>query len=263
MYQFAGHLDMFFNEMEPEQKIATFAELGYNAVEFWCWWQYQIPEIAIALKRNNVTLAAVCTKFIPLTTPETRQDYLNGLLETIDVCDKLSCSTIISQIGNKLSGVSREQQKLSIINGLKAAVPILEASGKTLVIEPLNTLVDHKDYFLSHSKEAAEIIESVDSDSVKMLFDVYHQQVTEGNLINNINRFKHLIGYYHIADNPGRKQPGTGEINYRNVLLTIADTGYQEYIGLECFQSGDSYTVAKDILELYYSLAVNFSDTNT
>lgn len=244
-------MDMFFSGMNPAEKVAKFAELGYKAVELWCWWEYDIAELAAALRKNDVELAAICTKFVSLVTPETREEYIDGLREAVDACGKLSCPTIISQVGDELTGVSREDQRRSLIDGLKAVVPILEAAGKTLVVEPLNILVDHKGYFLARSDEAAEILNAVGSDNVKMLFDVYHQQITEGNLINNINKHKHLIGHFHIADNPGRKQPGTGEINYRNVFKALQESGCDKFIGLEFSPSDDSAIVLENFANEY------------
>jgi len=104
----------------------------------------------------------------------------------------------------------------------------------TLVLEPLNILVNHMGYYLTTTEESAEIIREVGSDYVKILYDVYHQQITEGNIINNIKNNIDLIGHIHIGDVPGRKQPGTGEINYKNVFKAIKETGYEGYVVFEC-----------------------------
>jgi hydroxypyruvate isomerase len=101
------------------------------------------------------------------------------------------------------------------------------------VLEPLNTLKDHRGYFLASSYEAFEIIEEVGSPAVKVLYDIYHQQITEGNLIPTITENIGLIGHFHVADVPGRHQPGTGEINYKNVFAAIDGSGYNRYVGLE------------------------------
>jgi hydroxypyruvate isomerase len=196
-------------------------------------------------------MAAVCAKFIPLTDPSQREAYLAGLEETVAACEELSCSTIISQVGNEIAGVPRESQKQSIIDGLKAAAAKLAGTGITLVIEPLNLLVDHAGYFLARSDEAAEIIEAVDSPHIRMLFDIYHQQITEGNLINNIKKHFKLIGHFHIADNPGRKEPGTGEINYANVIDAINELGFEGHAGTEFFPSTDSEKVLEKFAKTY------------
>ena len=238
--KFSGHLDMLLGDMSPTDKIVQFSELGYPAVELWCWWEekYDIDALADSLELHNIEMAAICTKFVSLTEPAQREQYLAGLVETIDACKRLSCRTIISQVG---------------IDGLKAAAQILDGTGISLVIEPLNLLVDHAGYFLARSDEAAEIVEAVGASSVKMLFDIYHQQITEGNLINNIRKYSSLIGHFHIADNPGRQQPGTGEINYSNVLKAIENLGYNGFLGLEFFPKGNSRIVIENFRNTFMS----------
>lgn len=103
-----------------------------------------------------------------------------------------------------------------------------------LELEPLNGLVDHQGHFLQRSDESVDVIDQVGSPNVKLVFDVYHQQITEGNVIRNAVGYKDRINHYHIADNPGRKQPGTGELNYANILRSIKDSGFAGFVGLEC-----------------------------
>lgn len=249
--KFSGHLDTLLGDASPAEKVAIFAELGFTGVELWCWWNYDLAVLADSLKQHKLEIAAICTKFVPLTDQEQRSKYMSGLAETIEACKALSCKTIISQVGNDLTGVSRDAQKQSIIDGLKEAAQILNGTGITLVIEPLNLLIDHAGYFLSRSDEAAEIIDAVDAPSIKMLFDIYHQQITEGNLINNIEKYISRIGHFHLADNPGRHQPGTGEINYRNVLKALENLEYRAYIGTEFFPEGDSLTALKKFTETF------------
>jgi hydroxypyruvate isomerase len=114
--------------------------------------------------------------------------------------------------------VSREAQTQSLIEGLRACVPILEKEGVTLLIEPLNTRVNHQGYFLASSEEAFHIINQVGSPYVKILFDIYHQQITEGNVIANIRENIGLIGHFHAAGNPGRHELDNGELNYEQIF---------------------------------------------
>ena len=107
------------------------------------------------------------------------------------------------------------------------------------MVEPLNILVNHRGYFLSQSKEAFQIIDEVGSSNVKILFDIYHQQISEGNLIANITANIDKIGHFHVADNPGRHEPGTGEINYTNVFAAIRKTGFDGFVGMEMWPVGD------------------------
>ena len=139
---------------------------------------------------------------------------------------------MITQVGDDL-GNSRYAQKRNLIAGLKASVPLLENADMLLVFEPLNTLVDHPGYYLTSSEEAFEIVEAVGSPRVKVLFDIYHQQIMEGNLIQRIRENIDKIGHFHAAGNPGRNEPYYGEINYPELFRAIDETGYQGYVGFE------------------------------
>ena len=131
------------------------------------------------------------------------------------------------------AGYSREQQTQAVIAALKAGARIVEPEGITIILEPLNILVDHPRQLVVHSAHAAEILKAVGSPNVKMLFDIYHQQISEGNLTGNIRKYRDLIGYFQLADHPGRHEPTTGEISYPYVLRTIHDIGYRDPIGME------------------------------
>ena len=103
-----------------------------------------------------------------------------------------------------------------------------------IVLEPLNILVNHMGYYLVTTEQAVRMIKAVDSPNCKILFDIYHQQISEGNVIRNATENIDLIGHFHIGDNPGRQEPGTGEINYDNVFRAIRDAGYDRYLAFEC-----------------------------
>ena len=124
---------------------------------------------------------------------------------------------------------------------------IVEPEGITIILEPLNILVDHPRQLVVHSEHAARILKAVGSPNVKMLFDIYHQQISEGNLTGNIRKYHDLIGYYQLADHPGRHEPTTGEINYAFVLRTIHDTGYRGAIGMEMSPKSDPMAAFKAI----------------
>jgi hydroxypyruvate isomerase len=133
---------------------------------------------------------------------------------------------------------------------LKHVAPLFEKSGITLVLEPLNILCDHMGYYLASSYEAFEICNVVGSKNIKVLYDIYHQQITEGNLIPTIRKYFDLIGHFHVADVPGRNEPGTGEINYRNVFRAIEDLGYDKYVGLEYSPTIDTAETLKIVFGL-------------
>ena len=139
---------------------------------------------------------------------------------------------MITQVGAD-TGAPREDQHASIVAGLKAAAPILESAGITLMIEPLNTYVNHPGYYLWSSSEAFDIVREVDSPSVKVIFDIYHQQVMEGNIIPNILGNLDLIAHLHGAGHPGRHEMQNGESNYSVIIDAVDKAGYRGALGLE------------------------------
>lgn len=122
---------------------------------------------------------------------------------------------------------------MMLVEGLKCAAHIVAKTKPTLVLEPLNVLVDHAGYFVVRSDHRAEIVRAVGSPQVRMLFDMYHRQISEGNLIHNLRKHWDSIGYFQVGDVPGRKEPGTGEGNWRNVFKAIYDKGCTGILGME------------------------------
>lgn len=226
-------IDAVFENLPVAEACAKVKASGISAIEFWAWWEKDLDELEAAVKASGLTIAACCTKFISLTDPALRADYIEGLRESIVAAKRLGCEILISQVGDFRVGVSADEQHQSLVDGLKEAAPLLEEAGVTLVIEPLNELVDHAGYFLVRSEEAFDIIDEVGSDRVRVVFDIYHQQISEGNLISNIAANIDKIAHFHAAGNPGRHELQIGEINYPQVFGAIESSGYDGYIGLE------------------------------
>jgi hydroxypyruvate isomerase len=242
MLNFSPCLEIFFNDLPFAERIRKTAEIGYEYYEFWSWWDKDINTLSEITKELGIKCAGFCTKFISLVDPGKRNAYLDGLGETIEVSKKLGSGIIISQVGDELMGTNREIQLVSLIDGLRKAAKMLRDTDLVLAIEPLNTLYDHPGYFLSKSSEAYAIAKSVDSENIKILFDIYHQQITEGNLINNIRDYFSEIAHFHVADHPGRHEPGTGEINYSNIFKTLRELDYSGCVGIELWPLNKDHT---------------------
>lgn len=142
-------------------------------------------------------------------------------------------------------------QTANVIDMLRRCVDVIEPSGLVMVLEPLNWFANHGGTFLQRSDQAYAICRAVDSPSCKILFDLYHQQITEGNLIPNIDACWDEIAYFQSGDNPGRKEPSTGEINYRNVFAHIHSKGYTGVIGMEHGNSEKGIEGETKVIEAY------------
>lgn len=224
--------------------------LGFEAYEFWGWQGENLDAIAEAQRRTGISLVGICTTKFVLNDPAQREDYILGIRESIEAAKSLNCRRLITQVGQAIDGVPRTVQYDSIVEGLKACAPILEDAGMELVVEPLNTIYDHKGYYLDRSDEAFRMIREVGSSNVKVLFDVYHQQITEGNLIENMRNNVGLIGHIHIAGVPGRHEILSGsEVHYPAILAALKEAGYQGAVGLEYFPLNDPEEGLKEILQ--------------
>ncbi|MDR6554911.1 TIM barrel protein [Paenibacillus qinlingensis] len=228
-------MDALYRGRDFKESVNELKEIGYDTIEFWSWWQKDVDVVAEAVAEAGVSISTFCTKFTSLVDPAQRNAYLEGLIESIAVAKRLNCTQLITQVGQELEGVPREAQAQSLIEGLRACVPILEKEGITLLVEPLNTRVNHQGYFLASSEEAFYIIKQVGSPFVKILFDIYHQQITEGNVIANIRENIAWIGHFHAAGNPGRHELDNGELNYEQIFKAIDETGFEGHMGLEYF----------------------------
>jgi hydroxypyruvate isomerase len=152
-------------------------------------------------------------------------------------------------------GASRDRQRQSIVEGLKLAHDIVAPRGLTMILEPLNTLVNHQGYYLNHTAEAFQIIREVDSPFLKILFDIYHVQIMDGNLIETIRNNIAAIGHFHVGDVPGRHEPGTGEINYGNVFKAIQKTGFSGFVAMEYNPSKGPMETLREVRALYKASA--------
>jgi hydroxypyruvate isomerase len=232
-------IDAVFGNLSFEQACQETVKANISTIEFWSWWDKDLTDLQTAVNRYDLSISCCCTRFISLVDSNQRAAYLQGLSDSIIVAKRLNIDTLISQVGDFINGVPREKQKQSLIDGLSAAVPLLESSGITLVVEPLNELVDHQGYYLVKSAEAFDIIKQISSPNIKVLFDIYHQQISEGNVINNILSNIEHIGHFHAAGNPGRNELQYGEINYSQVFSAIKQSEFKGYVGLEYWPKTD------------------------
>lgn len=259
MVKFSPCIEMFWPELEFPTRIAKAAAAGFPAYEFWAWWNKDLDAIERAAKGAGIELAACCVKTaflekIPsILSPEGVAAFVGAVKDCVGLKKRLGCKRFIVTPGNALAGVPRADQHKACVQALKAAAPVAEDAGVTLVLEPLNVLVDHAGYYLSSSAEGFDMLEEVGSPAVKLLFDIYHQQITEGNLTPTLCAHIAKIGHFHVANHPGRHEPAVGEINYGYLFRQIAELTYEGYVGLEFVPSNPAKTDA--ILQAVQALA--------
>ena len=179
-----------------------------------------------------------------------REEFLNEIRESVEVAKRINARWMTVVPGYKDLRLDLSYQTVNVIDSLKYACEILEPHGLIMVLEPLNFL-NHPGLFLTESPQAYEICKSVGSSSCKILFDIYHQQIQEGNLLPNIDKCWKEIAYFQIGDNPGRKEPTTGEINYKNIFKYIHNRGFDGILGMEHGNSKKGKDGEKAVIEAY------------
>jgi hydroxypyruvate isomerase len=245
-------IDALFTDLPFEQRPAKVKETGVKAFEFWGWRGRDMEGLAKIREELGLEVAGfACDTGGPLVAPGSAKKFIPALKETLAAAKKLGCREIIAATGQELTDVPRSQQHGNCVEAFRAAAPLCEDAGVTLSIETLNVLVDHKGYYLSTSEEGFRMVDEVGSPRVKLLFDIYHQQITEGNLIANITANIAKIAHFHVADVPGRHQPGTGEINYLNVFRGIAAAGFSGFLGLEMWPTIDHTIAVRESIAIF------------
>lgn len=234
-------IEMLFADLPFTDRILAAHDAGCEAVEFWGWRTKDLDAIAATIEETGLSLAAFTTDCGgDLCDPEATREWVEDAAESIETAEKLNARGLIVTTGDELMDIPRDQQHAAIVEGLESVTAYARKKNINLYLEPLNILVDHAGYYLSTSEEGFEVVEEVDSPNLRLLYDIYHQQITEGHLIPTITKNIDKIGHFHVADVPGRHEPGTGEINYENVFSAIAETEYDGFVGMEFRPTGSS-----------------------
>jgi hydroxypyruvate isomerase len=241
---------MLFTEVPFEDRFRLTRESGFEYVEFWSWKDKDIQKIKELCEMYGLKIASFSgDQAFSMVDENQKHDYIAFVQESIEIAKVLKCNHLVihsNALGENgvvihhYDNLSYRQKNTVMFDVLKTLAPIAEETNVTLALEPLNTLVDHAGNFLASTRAAAELVELVNSPYIKILYDVYHMQIMEGNIINTLKAYIGAIGYIHIADVPGRHEPGTGEINYPNVFKTLEELNYDGIIGFELMPFRDS-----------------------
>jgi hydroxypyruvate isomerase len=235
-------IDMMFASMDFYDRFAAAKNSGIGAVEFWKWSNKDLDKVRNLLDQHQLGFSVFNIDCRDeqlswdlsrgILNRGRRQELLSALRESIPVYNMLEASGMIVLIGENTDEISRQQQKENIYACLSDAAEAAEKANITLVVEPLND-IDRQNYCMPYAADLLEILNRVDSDHVKMLYDMYHQSVMEDFSLDVIRENIHRIGHFHVADCPGRHEPGTGKVDYVEILRQISQLDYDGYIGLE------------------------------
>ncbi len=193
---------------------------------------------------------------VSMVDPAQRENLLKEVARNIVFAQKLEIPYLLLMSGDEIPGKTYQEQFASLLEGCKRCGDLAAKAGLTLIVEPLNRKVNHKGYFLGTCVEGLRLVKEADHPHVRLLFDIYHEQVETGNVIRTLTEAAPYTRVFHVADNPGRNDPGTGEINYANVYKAIQKTGYEGYITMEYVPLGDAAaSLTKAVNEMRAGLA--------
>ena len=240
----------FFGDMDFCEGLRRVKALGYDAAETYNWKGLDFDAVRRTCEETGVELLSMCTSEFRMTDPTFRQAWLDGLEESCQAANRMGVKRLITQVGQD-TGAPREQQHAAIVETLNLARLILEKSGVTIMLEPLNTLVNHPGYYLWSAVEGFEIIREVNHPLVKLVYDIYHQQVMEGNIIPNITKNLDCIAHLHSAGHPGRNELQYGENDYKVIFAAVDKAGYTGACGLEYRPLMDPEESLREAMRLY------------
>ena len=256
-------IDPLYPELAPEQKVEKVATLGFQYIEFWGWRDKNIPVLLDACDKHDVNVVNFSGQRVgSLVAKETHKLVLDDLADAVATAEQLGCSLLmlltneLAENGSVLDtfdGIPDQEKYENVVQGLKHTLKATPQEIR-LVLEPLNIKIDHPGYYLQDMKTAASIIHDVGDARLKILCDLYHLGVMGDDLDDVITNFLPDIGYFHVADFPGRHEPGTGSADWASLLKQIKGQGYTGYIGFEYFPQNDSEESLIAIKELWDTL---------
>jgi hydroxypyruvate isomerase len=260
--KYAPHFGMFRHHAgdDPLDQLRFIADEGFTALEDNGMKGRPVEQqeaIAREMSRLGLTMGVFVAHAdfgnVTFARPpgEVRDDLVRQMREAVDVAQRVNatwCTVVPGRFDQRLAW---DYQTANVIDNLRACAEVCEPSGLVMVLEPLNAYRDHPGLFLTKIPQAAMICRAVGSPSCRILDDLYHQQITEGNLIPNIDAAWDEIAYFQLGDNPGRNEPTTGEINFRNVFRHLHGKGFTGLVGMEHGNSQPGKPGERAVIDAY------------
>lgn len=247
MPRFAANLSMLFTELPFLERFDAAAETGFKGVEYLFPYAFEKDVLADALQGNGLVQVL---HNLPAGNweggergiaclPGREAEFQDGVGRAIDYATALGCRQVNCLAGIAPAGADAHELRAVFVANLRFAAARLKEAGIRLLVEPINTY-DIPGFFLTRTLQAIELIEEVGSDNLFVQYDIYHAQRMEGELANTLSRHLPQIAHIQLADNPGRNEPGSGEINYSWLFAHIDRIGYEGWIGCEYKPAGDT-----------------------
>ena len=238
--RFCVNVSLLFREVPFLERFERARRAGFDAVEFWWPDGVDLGRLQAAIEDSGMTVVlfnldagdmAAGDRGL-LSDPGREQEFTNNLPVALDLADGLGCGQLNGLLGLRLPGMAYEDQLELAVDNLREAATQAAGADVRILVEAVNTF-DNGPYLVSHTDDAARLIERVGAPNVGLQYDVFHMQRMEGNLADTIRRHRELIAHVQVADCPGRGEPGTGEINFPFLFGVLEEIGYGGHVGLE------------------------------
>ncbi len=236
-------IEMLSPKIDFYDRFKTAKESGFKSVEFWTWQEKDVIRIKNICEELELEISSISgDESYSLCDPKHYDKYMEFAIKSFEVAKNLGAKCCVMHsnalgeggvVIDHYDNLSSATKYAQVYKGLSNLVPYAEKAGVRMVIEPLNAFLDHKGNFLVNTYDAVDIIKIVNSPYCKVLYDIYHMQIMHGNIIETLRSCIDYIGHIHVADVPGRHEPGTGEINYRAIFDELKTLNYTDYIGYE------------------------------
>lgn len=254
-------IEMMFLEVDFYDRFKLAKEAGFDYVEFWSWNDKDLDKIISLCQQYGIKIASFSgDQDYSLCDDSVSDEYVDWMVQSFKTANKLDCDTVIIHsnqlvesglVANYYEDVSDERLVANMVKTLLKLKPLAEEYGVTMELEALNTKVDHVGNFLWHTDAASDIVRAVDCDKLGVIYDMYHMQIMHGDLLAVLEKNFDVISYIHIADNPGRCEPGTGEINYGYIIQKLKEMDYKGYVGFELSASVNSALAVEAIKKVW------------
>lgn len=233
--KYSACIEWLFAEVgDFPDRIRAAHRAGLDGIEFWLWSSKDIGTLQAAVQQTGIAVTGmVAEPMVPLTDPDQHDTFLEGLRRSIDIAHKLGAPALIAQAGADLPGRSRAEQRAALVSCLSRAADVIAGSNVVLMVEPLNTRVDHVGYFLPSTTEGLDIIDEVNRPEIRLIYDIYHSAVMGEEIADVLAGRMDRVAHVHLADVPGRHEPGSGHLDWQCRLGWLEQNGYRGMVGLE------------------------------
>lgn len=260
VFQKSACIEPMYHELPFLDRFQAAKDDGFAFVEFWSWTDKDLDAVRAAAERAGVGIAGFNGDAeLSLIDPSQKAAYLAFLRRSVEAAKKVGARSLTihsnglgegGAVINAYDELSGTVKLCAMFDTLKECAKLAEESGVLMNLEPLNITTDHAGNFLTSTRMAAEITRLIGSPMLKVLYDAYHMQLNEGSICDSIRAYGDQFGHIHVADAPGRHEPGTGEINYAQVFRCLEETGYAGLAGFELIPKTTTAEAVKAIMRL-------------